>query len=111
MDHEWQPADPEPGKIPDLAEDEPATPPRSPIAHEPVPLQKPRGVRRMLATLGLAVGLLTIGGASAVMAASPAPSSTPSASGGSTAPTTKHNCPNMGSNSGSTSSPSASPTN
>ena len=77
---------------------------------------RPGAVRRMVATLVLAAGLLAVGGVSAVWAASPdpsaatTPSTTPSTTDGTSHP--KGNCPNMGASSsgtnGSTSSPSTS---
>jgi len=90
------------------------------------PRSRPGAVRRTVATLVLAVGLLIVGGVSAVWAASPdpsaattpsttTPSTTPDGSGtpgtgGTTHP--KGDCPNMGGSpsgtNGSTSSPSTS---
>jgi hypothetical protein len=103
MDQNWQPAPPD-----DLG----ATFPSVESGHSidgPPQARRPGSLRRLVATAGLVIGLLTIGGASVVMAASPAPtSSTPSASGstGTTMPRTTHNCPNMGKGS----SPNASST-
>ena len=69
----------------------------SPTVEPAVPPAKATGLRRIVATMALTVGLLAVGGASVVMAASPAPSSssTPSMTqhGGTTG---THNCPNMG---------------
>ncbi len=92
------------------------------------PRSRPGAVRRTAATLVLAVGLLIVGGVSAVWAASPDPSAaatpsttTPSTSSPTTTPSTtpsggttrpKGNCPNGGGTpsgtNGSTSSPSSS---
>ena len=92
-------------------EPSPVAPPNvDPVAAEP--RSRPGAVRRTVATLVLAAGLLIVGGASAVWAASPDPSAetTPSATDGTTHP--KGNCPNMGGSSsgtdGSTSRPSSS---
>ncbi len=54
------------------------------------------GVRKIVATALLAVGLLTLGGAAVVNAASPAPSASSAASGatsGGTATNGGHSCP------------------
>ena len=99
------PLDPAPGSTGD-----PGTPP-GPAASPP----RLGGARRALATIALTAGLLTVGGVSVVMAASPDPSASaaPSASqgtgGGSTGGTT-HTCPaDAGSSSsGSTNSSGAS---
>jgi len=90
------------------------------------PRWRPGAVRRTVATLVLAVGLLIVGGVSAVWAASPDPSAatTPSTTTPSTTPDgsgtpgtdgiahPRGNCPNMGGSpsgmNGSTSSPSTS---
>jgi hypothetical protein len=68
---------------------------------------KPSGVKRVAASLLLAVGLLTVGGAAIVSAASPDPSATPTPAASSTPSTTTPgtpgtnatpdhaNCPNM----------------
>jgi hypothetical protein len=89
----------------------------------PEPSPRPRALRRTMATLLLAAGLLGVGGVSAAWAASPDPSASttaPANDGGSTAPDAsqgtggatrpKGNCPNHdGSGTpsdGSTSSPS-----
>jgi hypothetical protein len=124
MDLNWQPAplggeaaddaiEGPPTAIPPMATTVPAATPPPITAAEPVATGL-GGFRRILATVGLAIGLLTVGGVSVVMAASPSPSAStaPSASGstGTTSPGTKHNCPNMGtSGSGYGSSGSASP--
>ena len=82
------------------------------------------GIRRTVATLALAAGLLTVGGVAVVAAASPDPStpaapsatsqpstggSTAPSTGGSTAPSTRQghsgNCANKGSGSGGSSTP------
>lgn len=88
MDLNWQPATPEPeGPTLPLATAD-ASPPAVPHATQP------SGIRRLVATAALTLGLLAVGGVSVVMAASPAPSSssTPSTTNGT------HNCPNMGTN-------------
>jgi hypothetical protein len=103
MDQNWQP-DP-PG---DLGVSSPTDESGHSIDGPP-PARRPGSLRRMVATAGLVIGLLAIGGVSVVAAASPAPtSSTPSASGstGTTTPRMTHNCPNMGNGS----SPNASTT-
>lgn len=93
MDQNWQPAPPD-----DLGAHSPTDgsghsidgPPQSAL-----PARGPGSLRRMVATAGLVIGLLTIGGVSVVAAASPAPTSSTPAASGSTG-TTTHNCPNMG---------------
>lgn len=73
------------------------------------------GIRRTIATVALAVGLLVVGGTAVVLAAdpsaSPAPNATTAPSGGTTTPRThtgsSANCPNMGgSGSGGSTTPS-----
>ena len=75
-----------------------------PVASEPPPRSAGTDIRlrRAIATLFLATGLLAVGGVAAVSAASPTPSasSAPSTSGGTTTPsahngTTGANCPGM----------------
>ena len=76
------------------AEHEPDMPP---TAEPAAPAAKASGLRRIVATMALTVGLLAVGGVSVVMAASPAPSSSSTPS--TTQPngtTGTHNCPNMG---------------
>ena len=109
---------------------EPAQPPPAQPAPEPPTGSSPvlGGVRRTIATVVLAVGLLIVGGSAVVMAADPSASPAPNAttqpstgSGGTTTPRTHTpgsttDCPNMGgSGSGgstapSTTGPSSSPT-
>jgi hypothetical protein len=118
MDLNWQPTSAEKGdhidapggQSPPGASATPSAPPATEPGHGV------HGLRRFVATAALAIGLLTIGGVSVVMAASPSPSSTPSASSGTTTTTPKHNCPNMGSgtngsHAGSMTNPSSSPSN
>jgi hypothetical protein len=107
MDLNWQPATPEPDHEPDgtpHAALAPALAPTSAAAPEasapaapsdPTPAVRATGIRRLVATAALTLGLLAVGGVSVVMAASPAPSSssTPSTQHNGT-----HNCPNMGTN-------------
>jgi hypothetical protein len=63
------------------------------------PARQPGGLRRIVATLALTVGLLAVGGVSAVMAASPdpsastAPAGTSGATGSADTGTTGHLCP------------------
>jgi hypothetical protein len=80
----------------------------SPPPAVPVTASKASGLRRIVATAALTIGLLAVGGVSVVMAASPAPSpsSGPSTTlPNGTAPNGTHagGCPNMGGSS----SPSA----
>ena len=113
MDLNWQPATPEPDHeagattTPAPASAMTATPPPSPAAPPDVaattPTTKTTGIRRLLATAALTVGLLAVGGVSVVMAASPAPSTTTAPSvqphnGGTPGAIGTHNCPNMGTN-------------
>jgi len=93
MDLNWQPASPEPepdDQVEAVTPDPPAAP------H----VTQPSGLRRLVATAALTVGLLAVGGVSVVMAASPAPSSssTPSTTQPSGGTNGTHNCPNMGTN-------------
>jgi len=56
------------------------------------------GVRRIVATTMLSVGMMALGGVAIVNAASPAPAASAPAAGGSgthTAPANGANCPNM----------------
>jgi hypothetical protein len=114
MDLNWQPAPPEGEAANDATEGPPAATPAPappPTTAEPPTTTGRGGLRRIVATAVLAIGLLTVGGVSVVMAASPAPSasSAPAASGSTgTMPGTKHNCPNMGTN-GSSGSGSTTP--
>jgi len=96
---------------------EPAQPPPVPSAPEPSTGSAPvlGGVRRTIATVVLAVGLLIVCGSAVVMAADPSASPAPNATtqpsngtGGTTTPRTHTgNCPNMGTNgSGGSSAPS-----
>ncbi len=77
MDRNWQPALPEDDGVPASS----SIPTAVPV--------KATGIRRILATAALTVGLLAVGGVSVVMAASPAPSS-------SSAPSTTQSTPNGG---------------
>jgi hypothetical protein len=79
-------------------------PDAAPSTQETAPLGKASGMKRMAASLLLAVGLLTVGGAAIVSAASPDPSATPTPAASSTPSTTtpgtngtthQGNCPNM----------------
>jgi hypothetical protein len=101
MDLKWQPTGPEGGgpADPELG---PATPLSIPAEAHPTG----RSLRRTIATVALAIGLLTVGGVSVVAAASPDPSastspSTTNGTGGTTTPHARGDCPNMGSGSGS----------
>jgi hypothetical protein len=107
----WQPAQPPPAWEPASYSPsaEPAVP--APPASSPVF----GGIRRTIATVALAVGLLVVGGTAVVLAAdpsaSPAPNATTAPSGGTTTPRThtgsSANCPNMGgSGSGGSTAPS-----
>lgn len=86
-----------------MHDNEPAgmTPPAEPVpTAEPAPTPgRSSGMRRMIASLLLAVGLLTVGGVAIVSAASPSPGSSaaPTAPGGSGGSGThpQGNCPNM----------------
>ena len=92
------------------------TPAWEPASYSPPPAAPAQpaafgGIRRTIATVGLAVGLLVVGGTAVVLAAdpsaSPAPAATTAPSGGTTAPSggtttprthtgSTKNCPNMG---------------
>ena len=75
--------------------------PTVPVAAEPESRPVMRGLRRTIATLFLATGLLAVGGVAAVSAASPAPAASGApAAGGSTTPaphtgTSGADCPGM----------------
>jgi hypothetical protein len=85
-------------------------------SESPPSSSKVGGLRRLAATVALAIGLLAVGGASVVMAASPAPAASSSPPTTQTTPggsgTHSGNCPNMSTNgssgsSGSSSSPTS----
>jgi hypothetical protein len=124
MDLNWQPAPPEDDSSPpaEAMALTPAAPTASgdPQLGPPTPLgddraapaaTKAMGLRRIIATAALTIGLLAVGGVSVVMAASPAPSSSTAPSTtqprSSTGGTHTGPCPNMGGSSGSSSSPSS----
>ena len=77
------------------------TPPAEPsaTAEATPPAGRSTGPRRMIASLLLAIGLLTVGGVAIVSAASPSPGSsaapTAPSNGGSGGTHTQGNCPNM----------------
>jgi hypothetical protein len=83
--------------------DQPATESAQPPPDEPA-TSAFGGIRRTIATIALAAGLLAVGGTAVVLAADPSTSPAPAATtqpsagtGGSTAPKTHTgNCPNMG---------------
>jgi hypothetical protein len=85
--------------------EQPAQAPPAPPA-----LRAVTGIRRGIVTAVLAAGLLGVGGAAAVLAASPDPSAAPNATtqpstnggtpSGTAAPRHKGNCPNMGGSGG-----------
>jgi hypothetical protein len=74
--------------------------PQFPADQPVVPAARRRfsGVRRVIATTLLSVGMMAVGGVAIVNAASPAPAASAPAAGGSgthTAPANGANCPNM----------------
>jgi hypothetical protein len=75
-----------PESFPEIAVGAPSLP--APVAQGADPSVKPAGVKRIVASLLLAIGLMTAGGAAIANAASPDPSATPTPAASSSPSTT-----------------------